>query len=375
MATERLLAIGGEECRVVVGRRALLRLAPLLREAAGAERWAIIADSRVAALHGEAMLARLREGGLAAALFRFPAGEEHKTRESWARLTDELIAAGIGRDAAVLALGGGVTTDLAGFVAATYLRGVPLALVPTSLLAMIDASVGGKCGVDVPAGKNLVGAFHQPRLVLADPEFLRTLSEADLRDGLAEAVKHAAIADAEHFAWLGTQAPRLLAREPDAIDTLLDHSIAIKAETVLADPHERGQRAILNFGHTIGHALERLSGYAVSHGKAVAIGMSVEAALGAAAGVTDPDAPAAIARLLTGLGLPTRLPPGTDAGALLEAAAGDKKRRNGTLRYALLARIGAAAPSADGAWTHAIPEALARRVLAETTFRASPARP
>src|SRR5215207_7049806 len=195
------------------------RLGDLVADAAPAHRYALVTDSTVRDLYAARALGALPAG--AGGPFVVPAGESHKTRESWARLTDELLAAGFGRYTAVIALGGGVVGDLAGFVAATFMRGVPYVQVPTTLLAMIDASVGGKTGVDTPAGKNLVGAFHQPQCVIIDPELLQTLPDAHLRAGLAEAVKHGAIADAEYLAWIEQDAERILAGEPQALARLI----------------------------------------------------------------------------------------------------------------------------------------------------------
>jgi 3-dehydroquinate synthase len=348
---------------VLVERGALGRLPALLRGAVAAHRWAVIADSNVAALHGNAAITTLRAAGVDATLLTFPAGESAKTRDTWGALSDAMLGAGMGRDCAVLALGGGVTTDLAAFVAATYLRGVPVVLAPTSLLAMVDAAIGGKTGVDVPAGKNLVGAFHQPRLVVADPAVLDTLPVGVFVEGLAEAVKHAAVADGAHFEWIAAEARTIGQRRPRTVDALIRRSVEIKAAIVSGDPLENGRRAVLNFGHTIAHALERLSGYAVPHGHAVSIGCVVEAALGEAAGVTAAGTAARIAGVSAALGLPVALPPDFTADALLGAAAGDKKSRAGTLRFALLQRIGSAARAADGGWTHALEPAAVAAAL------------
>jgi 3-dehydroquinate synthase len=245
--------------------------------------------------------------------FTFAAGESSKSRESWAQLTDALLGEGFGRDSAIVSLGGGVTGDLAGFVAATYLRGIPWLQVPTTLLAMLDASVGGKTGVDTPAGKNLVGAFHQPVAVVMDPDVLRSLPLEDLRNGLAEAVKHAAILDADHFAWLGASVADILASEAVTIESLLRRNVAIKASVVQADEREGGRRAILNAGHTIGHAVEHASGFSLSHGEAVAIGLVAEARLGERLGVTEAGTAAKLASLFEGFGLPVRVPRALDA--------------------------------------------------------------
>jgi 3-dehydroquinate synthase len=199
-----------------------------------------------------------------------PAGEAHKTRDTWARATDAMLAAGCGRDTTVVALGGGVVGDLAGFVAATYLRGVPVVQVPTTLLAMLDASVGGKTAVDTPAGKNLVGAFHPPAAVLIDPALLATLPAPDLAAGAAEALKHGVIASAAHFDDVAALLPRLARGEADpaALARLVGDSVAVKAAVVAEDLTERGRRKTLNFGHTLGHAVEHASGYALRHGEA-----------------------------------------------------------------------------------------------------------
>ena len=286
----------------------------------------------------------------------FPAGEASKTRETWAHLTDQLLQRGFGRDTALVALGGGVTGDLAGFVAATFLRGVPFLQVPTTLLAMLDASVGGKTGVDTPAGKNLVGAFHQPAAVVMDPAVLATVPEADLRAGLAEAVKHAAILDAVHFGWLGGAAGPLLARDLGAIEMLIRRSVAIKVEIVQRDETEKGRRAVLNAGHSVAHALEVATGYRISHGEAVAIGLVVEASLGEELGVTESGTAAVLAALLQQFHLPTGIPADTSPDALLDAMRADKKNRSGAIRLALLARIGTPAGDETKGWTTAVGE-------------------
>ena len=239
----------------MVGRGLLADLPRLLAERCPAHVYAIISDSRVAALYGPRVLGLCRDAGLAAQLFTFPNGEWNKTRESWAEITDAMLTSRVGRDGAIVALGGGVTGDLAGFVAATYLRGVPFVQAPTTLLAMIDASIGGKTGVDVPLGKNLVGAFHQPRFVLADVETLSTLPKPHVAAGMAEAVKHAVVADAAYLDALLADAGAIRARDLDALERVVDRSVAIKEEVVAADPLEAGRRQILNFGPTVAHAL------------------------------------------------------------------------------------------------------------------------
>lgn len=347
---------------VTIAAGALAELSGIAPRVAPAACYAIIADDRVATLHGSTARTALRAAARTE-LLTFPAGEASKTRETWSRLTDELLVLGVARDGCIVALGGGVTGDLAGFVAATYLRGIPLIQVPTSLLAMIDASVGGKAGVDVAAGKNLVGAFHQPRAVVIDPDVLRTLPDAQLRAGLAEAVKHGAIADAAYLENIGRSAADLLAREGDTLDALIRRSIAIKADVVAADPLERGRRAILNFGHTIGHAIERASAYSVQHGFAVAIGMVVEAKIGEAFGVTDPGTADAIVEALRAVGLPTSMPLDLAPVGIIAATRADKKVRDDRVRYALLARPGEPTRDPAGDWTLAVPDDIVTDVL------------
>lgn len=355
----------GRDYPVHVGRGLLDRLGALVSAAAPAHRYVIIADAEVAALYGARAEAALAAVGLRCDLLTFPAGERHKSRSTWAALTDRMLAAGVGRDAAVVALGGGVTGDLAGFTAATFMRGLPFVVVPTSLLAMLDSAVGGKTGLDTPAGKNTVGAFHHPRAVIVDPDFLATLPAAQLRAGLAEGVKAAAIADAELFAWLEQRAVVLRDGEISALERLVTSSLRIKAEVVAADPEEAGRREALNFGHTAGHALETLANFALPHGEAVAAGMRIEARLGEGEGVTEPGTAARLAAVLDACGLPDAVSaPGAierfggrlTAERLLAAAAADKKARRGAVRWVLLRRIGEVARDSDGGWAHALAE-------------------
>jgi 3-dehydroquinate synthase len=261
--------------------------------------------------------------------------------------------AGLGRDALVVAVGGGVTTDLAGFVAATYLRGIPWIAVPTTTLAMLDAAVGGKTGVDTALGKNLVGAFHPPAAVIVDPALLATLPERAYREGLAEAVKHAAITGTREMQWLATHASAILARDPDAVAALVERNIAIKAAVVADDEREGGRRAVLNAGHTVAHALEHALGLALAHGEAVGIGLVMESRAGEQLGLTAPGTADQLAALLEELGLPTSPPHDLDRARARDALTRDKKNRAGQVRATLLAGIGEVAR--DGkAWTVAV---------------------
>jgi 3-dehydroquinate synthase len=308
-------------------------------------------------------MAALEKAGLDADLFTFPAGEWNKSAGEWSRLCGELMGEGFGRDSVVVALGGGVTGDLAGFVASTYMRGVPVVQVPTTLLSMVDSSVGGKTGIDAGQVKNATGTFHHPAVVMIDPELLGTLPRYQRISGIAEAVKAAAIRDAEFFAWIEEQAPALRDGELEATAGLIERSVRIKAQVVAEDPQERGARAILNFGHTFGHALESLSGFSVLHGEAVAAGMRMEARLGESEGVTEAGVGERLDDVLERCGLPEVLEPPIDVRELLERARTDKKSREGSLRWVLLAELGRVATGPDGEVTHAIPAARCRGPL------------
>ncbi len=349
----------------------LAHLPELARTHLGARRTALVSDDTVARLYrgyldGSNAAWRTTERTCSDPVaegwgaLSFPAGEASKTRDTWARLTDDLLTLGFGRDAALVALGGGVTGDLAGFVAATYLRGIPFVQVPTTLLAMLDASVGGKVGVDTDAGKNLVGAFHPPMAVVADPLTLRTLDERTYRSGLAEAVKHGLIADEGHLAWIEANATRILARDLDRVALLVRRSVEIKTVIVEADEQETGMRALLNAGHTVAHALEQATGFAIPHGEAVAIGLAVEAAIGEAVGATESGTRARIEAVLTRLGLPASLPAGFDPESLFPALSRDKKSRGQVPGFAFIEAPGRASAAASDWITPVHPEVLHR---------------
>lgn len=366
--------------QVLVGGGLLNTLGEICQRVSASSRYAIISDDEVAPhwlpTAADSIAATIR--GAHVSTTTFPAGESSKTRERWLQLTDWLLSEGAGRDTVVIALGGGVVGDLAGFVAATYLRGVPVIQVPTSLLAMVDASIGGKTGVDTPQGKNLVGAFHQPAAVVVDPSTLATLPASHVRAGMAEVIKHGAIADAGYFrmaaAWAASVHQALqhgagaaaAAFDWVGLPTLdiITRSIGTKAEVVTADPLERGRRQVLNAGHTVAHALERELGYALLHGEAVAIGLVVEAELGEAAGITAAGTAEALRSALGGAGLPTDPPPGLDLDGLVDAMRTDKKSRGRNLAFALLASIGTPAGSDDQGWSTCVEERLVRDALA-----------
>jgi 3-dehydroquinate synthase len=327
---------------VIVRSGARSDLAALLDERHPGARTAVIADSNVAAALGSPLPS--------APLFTFPAGEANKSRATWTELTDRLLHDRFDRQTVVVAFGGGVTTDLAGFVAATLLRGVPWIAVPTTTLAMLDAAVGGKTGVDTVAGKNLVGAFHPPSAVVCDPLVLSTLPERSYREGLAEAVKHAATLDEHYGAWMNQHAPAIASRDVTTLESLIRRSVEIKADVVTEDEREGDRRAVLNAGHTVAHALEQATDYAIPHGEAVAIGLVLETRVAEQMGVARAGTTDRIVALLAALGLPTGPPP-VDREQVMNAMRADKKNRGGVVHAALLSSFGTMARNGE-AWTY-----------------------
>lgn len=356
------VALGQRSYDILLGHGLLEALPELLGQYLPAAHYAVITDSIVGPLYGKSLVAALGKEH-PCSLITFPAGEWNKTRETWAMLTDQLIDAGLGRDGGIVALGGGVVGDLAGFVAATYLRGVPYVQVPTTLLAMVDSSVGGKTGVDTPRGKNLVGAFHQPRAVIADVRTLASLPEPQVMAGMAEAIKHGAIADRSYFEQIVDNCEAVRARDPGTLTEIVRRSVEIKSAVVTADELEASHRSILNFGHTVAHALETVLGYEILHGEAVALGMIVEAGLGERLGITCSGTRQELLAAVQRYRLPHTLPSGIDREQLLEVMTTDKKVRCKTVRFALLERIGVPARSPAGEWTIAADEALVRAEL------------
>jgi 3-dehydroquinate synthase len=301
----------------------------------------VISNTTVAPLYLQRVLCGL--DGLQCACFLLEDGEAHKNLANVGHALDALAALGATRDACVLALGGGVVGDLAGFSAACWMRGIDFVQMPTTLLAMVDSSVGGKTGVNLPAGKNLVGAFHQPRAVVADIGTLASLPEREYRAGLAEVVKAGALGDATFFQWLETHATALAARDAPVVLETIARAVQFKAGVVERDETERGERALLNFGHTFGHALETAGHYAtLLHGEAVAIGMLLAARLSERVGMSSAADRLRLQNLLQTLGLPTRLPGDADADALLTLMQLDKKNTAGKLRLILWRGIGRA---------------------------------
>ena len=310
----------------------------------------IVSDSQVAPLYAQRVQAALAAARPDAklALHVFEAGEASKTLANFSGVIDALAALGATRDACIYALGGGVVGDLAGFAAACWMRGIDVVQLPTTLLAMVDSSVGGKTAVDIAQGKNLVGAFHPPRAVVADTAALRTLPPRELRAGFAEAIKYGAIVDAPFLDWLDADADGLLAGDDAVLAEAIARSCAHKAAIVERDPFERGERALLNFGHTFGHAIETEQGYGgLNHGEAVAVGMVLAARLSTLLGLADAADGERLRALLARFGLPTALPPDLDPAALVARMRLDKKAQGSGLRFVLWNGAGKARVVAD----------------------------
>jgi 3-dehydroquinate synthase len=343
--------------RVHIRRGALARLGALTRSTTGARRVALIADATVAALYARDASRSLRRAGIASDLITVPPGERSKHPDRLARVWDALARHELGRRDAVVALGGGVVGDLAGLAAATWLRGVPWVCAPTSLLAQVDSSIGGKTAVDLATGKNLVGAFHQPALVVIDPDVLATLPRRHLRAGLAEVVKLGMAVDAPLFAWAERHVQGLAEADPAALAGAIVRAVRAKARVVRGDERERegGRRTALNYGHTLGHAIEAVRGYRVLHGEAVAIGMRAAAALSVRVAGLPPPARARQDALLDAFRLPTRMR-GPTVSALTRAMRQDKKRAHANVRWVLTPRIGHAS----------VPRPIERRVIEAT---------
>lgn len=340
------VALGSRSYPILIAPGAIEALGAQVAAQVACRRLLVIADATVAAHHLPRVQDALARAGIAAVLETIPPGEGSKTLAEAERLWARCAHHRIDRSDAILALGGGVVGDLAGFVAACWMRGVPCVQVPTTLLAMVDSAVGGKTGVNTSFGKNLVGAFLQPSLVVIDPELLATLPPRAFRAGLAEVLKYGVIRDAAFFAWQEAHAEALVRAEPAAVAHAVATSCAIKASYVAEDEHEHGARAELNYGHTFGHALERETGYATYlHGEAVAIGMRMAAVLAGALGVLEePQLPARQDALLACYQLPRAHPvpdPAAAAARLAAACALDKKVAQGRTRFILPQRLGA----------------------------------
>jgi 3-dehydroquinate synthase len=315
------------------------RLAETLRTSDLGPPVVIVCDENVAPLYGNLILNSLRRAGYGynhPHMITIPSGEDQKNLDTIRKFWSRFLEAGIDRKSTVLVLGGGVIGDMAGFAASTFMRGVQWVNIPTTLLAMVDSSLGGKTGFDLPEGKNLIGTFYPPRLVIINPYLLSTLPEVELRSGLAEVVKYGVLADVELFELCAQGFNFVKASLPE----IVRHSIAVKIQYIEADPYERGVRAALNLGHTVGHAIEMASNFRIRHGEAVAIGMVAEAKLAEKMKLARPGLADRIAEVLTGLGLPVDIPPTLSRDELVHYMMSDKKREKSVVRFALPVEIG-----------------------------------
>ncbi|HSF05152.1 MAG TPA: 3-dehydroquinate synthase [Methylomirabilota bacterium] len=333
--------LGARAYDIVVERGALGTLGARLRSLGVGSRTALVSSPSVLRLHGKQALESLEAAGFTTVPVEIPDGEAAKTLAVAAQCWNALFEAGLDRTSTVVALGGGAVGDLAGFVAATFMRGVHLVHVPTTVLAQVDASIGGKTAIDHPRAKNLIGAFHQPRLVLTDPATLASLPEREFRSGLAEIIKHGIVLDAAYFAAVEASAAAILSRDLPTLERIIAGSCRLKAAIVERDEREAELRHVLNYGHTIGHALEAATGYdRWTHGEAVALGIVGEARLAERLGLTTRPTVERQERLLAAVGLPTH-DGGIDADAVLAAIGRDKKSRDGRVPFVLAPAIGA----------------------------------
>lgn len=328
-----------------------------------ASRFAVVTDSTVEPLYAQPIAARLRAQGLDAQVFSFAAGERSKTRETKAALEDAMLESGFRRDCCVVAVGGGVVSDLAGFLAGTFGRGVPFVNYATTLLAAADASVGGKTAVDTPLATNLIGLFNQPKKVYIDIAAWKTLPRRQIASGLAETIKHACLADRAFFDYLDAHMDELLRLQPEACAHIARENCRIKYRVVMLDERESGLRETLNLGHTVGRALETVSGYRLLHGEAVAVGLAAQAELSRRMGYMTAAERDAVTALLERAGLPVRIPGFVDREALVSKLYTDKKVRGGRLRFVVQRGIGGVVEFAPGVFAAPVEEDVIRDVL------------
>jgi 3-dehydroquinate synthase len=333
--------LGANSYEIRIGPGLISQVGLRLKEMGYSGKAVIITDSTVKNLYAVAAEKGLAEAGFDVAVLEVPAGEAQKTFKSAGRLYNELSKAHAERTTPIIALGGGVIGDLAGFVAATFMRGVPYVQVPTTLLAMVDSSIGGKTAVDHGRLKNVVGAFYQPKLVMADIDTLKTLPQAEISNGMAEVIKHAAIKDKDFFDFLANNIRKIKGLDTKVLEEIVVRSARIKASVVAVDEKEAGLRAILNYGHTIGHAVEIVSGFQMKHGQAVAIGMVAEAKISHKMGILDSSAVARLEKIVKDAGLPAQVPQ-YNRKKILQAMGHDKKVRQGRVTFVLLKSIGEA---------------------------------
>ena len=331
--------LGDRSYPIYIGAKVLPDIGRLCRSLNLSGRGALITNPVVGHLYTQPVLSSFEAGGIHLTVLEVPDGEESKNLHEAGALYERILPLALDRQSPVVALGGGVIGDLAGFVAATFMRGLPLIQIPTSVVAQVDSSVGGKVGVNLPQAKNMVGAFYQPRLVLSDVSLLHTLPPREFHAGLAEVVKYGMIADKEFFEWLETNVSAILARKEEVVVHIVKASCMIKAAVVERDERDEGIRAVLNFGHTVGHALEAATGYReLSHGEAVSIGMVTAGQISCQMGICSEEVPKRLTRLLERFGLPTSIP--VDIEKIIDAIGYDKKLRQNVTYFVLTKEIG-----------------------------------
>jgi len=335
-----LRKIEDDSYKIVIGENILESIAPDMKQADLAYNYAIITDSNVHKLYGESLKKHFSDLGLNNILLTFPAGEKNKNRQTKSKLEDEMLNNKFGRDSAVIAIGGGVVGDVAGYLAATYNRGVKYVQVPTSLVACVDSSIGGKTGVDTHRGKNLIGSFHQPYRVYIDTNTLKTLPRKEVREGLAEVIKYGVIKDGNLFRYLEKNIEKIFMHDKQALRYIVKTSCEIKGEVVENDEKESNLRKILNFGHTIGHGIEALSDFKITHGEAISVGMIAEGKIAIKLGLWNHDELTRLQNLIRSASLPTDIPQNTGIGKLIDVMKLDKKARGGEIEMTLPIKIG-----------------------------------
>ena len=344
---------------IYIGHNILDRIGLVIAKSNSAHRYIVITDSNVYALHGEKFLAVLRNMGISVDLIEFPAGENSKNVDSILTIVKKLIDLGVDRSSALIALGGGVTGDITGFIASIYMRSIPCIQIPTSLLAQVDSSIGGKTGIDLPEGKNLLGTFFQPSMVFIDLQFLNTLPDGEFNNGLSEIVKYGIIDDIELFNLLERETDGIKKRSPDLLETIVGRSCKIKKGIVEIDERDMGVRRILNFGHTIGHAVEAESEYKISHGNAVSVGMIASAIISEKLNHLSSEDRDRIEHLIRSVGLLDHIPESISTKGILSKIRTDKKKRGDSIHFVLLKKIGV--PFINGS----VEEALIRETIEE----------
>ncbi len=347
---------------IKIGKNILKTLPQFLKKYKNIHRFIIITDSKVKQIAGNQLLQTFKKAALKADTITFPAGEKFKTEATHQKIIHAMLAKKCGRDTMILALGGGVVGDIAGYVAATFMRGIPYIQIPTSFLGMVDSSIGGKVGVDTPFGKNLVGAFWHPEAVIIDIAFLRALPEAQLLNGLMESAKIFLTYDAKYFDLLNQNFPRILKKDERLLEKIIVRSVELKVGVVVRDEHDLNERMVLNWGHTIGHALEHLSKYRIPHGIAVALGILVESRIAVLLGILSEHEFNNLAAAFKVFGIDAGTIGEFTSDAIIKTTLRDKKSSNGKIKYVLLEKIGKV-KTLKGNFGHSIDRSIVKKAL------------